>query len=182
MQQETEIIQRCLQGDREAFKRVVKQYQQMVFTLGIRLLGDESEARDVVQETFVRVWEKRRKYKPEYAFSTWIYSIASHLCMNRLERKRPQRLREGDEAALCRFLERDDPQRQLENKELASIVRALAEGLGSKQRVVFTLTQIEGLGSEEVGTITGMDASQIKSNLYAARKIIREKLSKLGYE
>ena len=182
MQQKTEIIQLCLQGDREAFKGVVKQYQQMVFTLGIRLLGDEAEARDVVQETFVRVWEKRRKYNPEYAFSTWIYSIALHLCMNRLEHKRPQRLKEEDEAALCRFLEHDDPQRQLENKELAAIVRALAEGLGSKQRVVFTLTHIEGLSSEEVGAITGMDATQIKSNLYAARKIIKAKLSKLGYE
>ena len=52
----------------------------------------------------------------------------------------------------------------------------------SKQRVVFTLTQIEGMSSEEVGAITGMDATQIKSNLYAARKIIKAKLSKLGYE
>lgn len=63
-----------------------------------------------------------------------------------------------------------------------SIVRLLAEGLSAKQRLVFTLCQLEGLPSSEVEQITGMDARQVKSNLYVARQTIRKRLKELGYE
>ena len=80
------------------------------------------------------------------------------------------------------FLSEDTAHRQLENKELASIVRTLTAELGDKQRVVFTLCQLEGLESDEIEEITGMDAQQVKSNLYAARQNIKKRLKKLGYE
>ena len=88
-----------------------------------------------------------------------------------------------DERVLHNFAaESNSPGRQLENSEWVAIVRLLAEGLSEKQRLVFTLCQLEGLSSDEVERITGIDARQIKSNLYVARQTIRKRLKDLGYD
>ena len=87
-----------------------------------------------------------------------------------------------DEQVLRNFAADGDSQRTLENSEWVSMVRLIADGLGDKQRLVFTLCQLEGLSSEEVEQITGLDARQVKSNLYVARQTIRKRLKELGYE
>ena len=87
-----------------------------------------------------------------------------------------------DEKVLRRFASDVDTHRTLENQEWVSIVRMLADNLSTKQKLVFTLVQLEGLSSQEVEEITGFDAKQVKSNLYVARQTIREQLKKLGYD
>ena len=87
-----------------------------------------------------------------------------------------------DEQSLRSYAADNDSQRTLESSEWISIVRLMAEGLSDKQRLVFTLCQLEGLSSEEAEEITGLDARQIKSNLYVARQTVRKRLKELGYE
>ena len=87
-----------------------------------------------------------------------------------------------DETVLREYATVNDPQRQLENGEWVAILRLLSDNLSDKQRLVFTLSHLEGLDSTEISAITGMDAKQIKSNLYVARQTIREQLKRLGYE
>lgn len=87
-----------------------------------------------------------------------------------------------DISVLRQYATEDDSQRILENNEWISIVRMLAEGLSEKQRLVFTLCQLEGLSTQEAEEITGQNAQQIKSNLYVARQTIRKRLKELGYE
>ena len=86
-QTEHDIIIRCQQGDKQAFRWVVKMHQQMVFSLALKMLCDEEEAKDMVQDTFIRVWQSIRDYDPQRTFTTWLYTIASRLCMDRLKRK-----------------------------------------------------------------------------------------------
>ena len=145
------------------------------------MLADEEEAKDVVQETFIRVWQRISDYDPQKSFTTWLYTIASRLCLDLLKQKRRILPLPEDERVLQRFANTDS-QQTLENSEWVSIVRMLAEGLSPKQKLVFTLCQLEGLPSTEVEQITGMDAKQVKSNLYAARQTIRTRLKHLGYE
>ena len=83
---------------------------------------------------------------------------------------------------LRRYASDTDSHHALENREWVSMVRLMAEGLSSKQRLIFTLCQLEGLPSSEVEKITGMNARQVKSNLYAARQTIRKRLKGLGYD
>ena len=78
---DNEILTRCQRGDKTAFKWVVKRYQQMLFSLSLKMLGDEEEAKDVVQETFIRVWQNFRNYDPKRSFTTWLYTIASVRCL-----------------------------------------------------------------------------------------------------
>ena len=182
MEQISNIISRCQQGDREAFRWVVETHQRMVFSLALKMLCDEEEAKDMIQETFIRVWQSIRSYDPQKTFSTWVYTIASRLCIDRLKRVRRIVALPSDEMALRRFATDGDNQLELENREWVSIVRTIAEGLSDKQRLVFTLCQLEGLSSAEVEQITGLDARQVKSNLYVARQTIRKRLTDLGYE
>ncbi len=87
-----------------------------------------------------------------------------------------------DKTVFRQFTSNIDNQKTIENKEWIAIVKVLAEGLSEKQRLVFTLCQLEGLSSSEVEQITGWDAKQVKSNLYVARQTIRERLKQMGYE
>ena len=143
----------------------------MVFSLALKMLCDEEEAKDLVQETFLRVWQHINDYD----------TIASRLCLDRLKNMRHTISLPEDESVLRQFAV-NDSQRSLENNEWVAIVRTMAEGLSTKQRLVFTLCQLEGLSSSEVEQITGLDARQVKSNLYVARQTIRERLKHLGYE
>ena len=177
-----DIITRCQRGDKDAFRWVVQTHQRLVFSLALKMLCDEEEAKDVVQETFIRVWQRIRDYDQEKAFTTWVYTIASRLCLDRLKRTSRIVSLPEDELVLCHFASDTDSHRIVENKEWTSIVRMMAEELSDKQRLVFTLCQLEGLSSDEVEQITGLDARQVKSNLYVARQTIRKRLKELGYE
>ena len=179
---ERDMITRCQQGDKDAFRWVVQTHQRMLFSLALKMLCDEEEAKDMVQETFIRVWQRIRDYNPDRTFSTWIYTIASHLCLDRLKRTNRIVAVPDDELVVRRFASNSDSQRMLENQEWVALVRTMAEGLSDKQRLVFTLCQLEGLSSEEAQEITGLDARQVKSNLYVARQTIRKRLIDLGYE
>ena len=179
---ENHIITACKKGDKEAFRWVVHTYQRMIFSLALKMMADEEEAKDVVQETFIRAWLNIGEYDPQKPFATWLYMIGSRLCIDRLKSVKILRITPQDEQALHRFASSDDSQQTLENHEWISIVRLLADGLSTKQRLVFTLCQLEGQTSAEVEQITGMDAAQVKSNLYVARQTIRKRLKELGYE
>ena len=181
-QKERDIITQCQQGNKDAFRWVVQTHQRMLFSLALKMLCDEEEAKDMVQETFIRVWQSIRTYNQEKPFTTWIYTIASRLCLDRLKRKKRVIAMPDDEQALRRLASDNDSQRELENQEWVAIVRTMAEGLSDKQRLVFILCQLEGLSSEEAEQITGLDARQVKSNLYVARQTIRKRLNELGYE
>lgn len=176
-----DIIERCRCGDQAAFRMVVQAYQQMVFTLAFRLLCDEEEAKDMVQETMIKVWVNFASYTPSQNLRNWIYTIAIRLCFDRLKKKAPIEPLPEDEEYFSQYVSDSDTERELENHELLSVIKTLVGRLSPKQRVVFTLVHLENLNTEEVEQITGMDAAKIKSNLYVARKTIREQLKQLGY-
>lgn len=176
-----EILKRCQRGDKDAFRRVVQAYQRLVFSLSLKMLLDEEEAKDIVQETFIRVWQNIGNFDTARPFVTWLYTIATRLCLDRLKGMRRVLPLPDDESLLRHFASDADTSRTIENREWTAVVRMLAEGLSTKQRLVFTLCHFEELTSEEVEEITGMDARQVKSNLYVARQTIRKRLKALGY-
>ena len=180
--EESQILSRCKSGDKTAFRWVVETYQRRAFSLALKMLANEEEAKDVVQEAFIRVWQEFDGYDVQRPFSTWLYTIASRLCIDHLKRMRRLLPLPEDERVLQRFVADTDCQRTLENSEWVAIVRMLANELSPKQKLVFTLCQLEGLPSTEVEQITGLDARQVKSNLYVARQTIRKRLTHLGYE
>ncbi len=176
------LIDNCKSGDTRSFGALVSEFQPLVFRFAFHLLCDEEEAKDVVQESFVKVWFNLNKYNSEYRFATWLYKISGNLCYDRL-RSMKHISRETDISTIMDsvsdIVSSENIETHLANKELKEIIIGLTNNLTPKQKLVFTLIDIEELDSHEVEQITGLSAGKIKSNLYLARKCIKEKLNKI---
>lgn len=171
-----ELIDRSKQHDENAFRRLVEGHQNLVYALAFRLLCNEEEARDAVQETFIKVWLNLKSFDRNRKFSTWLYAIAANLCYDKLKsshgfsRKIPlEKLHE--------VLSNEDVEKRMMDKELGVLIATLTEELTPKQKLVFTLSDLEDLETEEIIQITGMTTGQIKSNLFLARQALRKKLN-----
>ncbi len=177
-----QIIQRSKRGDKEAFSVIVRHYGRMIFSLALKMMHDEDEAKDIVQETLIKLWLNIEHYDTQQSLTTWIYTIAARLCLDKLKSTHPHSPLPDDEKIFHDYAREADPHERLENREWVAITKTLAYGLSPKQKIVFTLCLLEGLSSQEVEKITGLSATQVKSNLYAARQNIKEKLKQSGYE
>ncbi|MDL2296439.1 sigma-70 family RNA polymerase sigma factor [Bacteroidales bacterium OttesenSCG-928-E04] len=171
-------IERCKNGDQQAFRLVVEKYQSQVFSLIFRIIHDENDAQDLTQETFIRVWTNIKGYDSQKKFITWVYRIATNLCFDKLKSANyaKKKLTVGFENLTHALLDLETGERKLLNNELGEIIRSLTEQLTPKQKIVFTLKDLEGFEAEEISKITFLSPQKIKSNLFLARKKIREKL------
>lgn len=174
-----ELIEASKRNDNNAFREIVENYQSMIYSLCFRLMCDEEEAKDTVQETFIRVWMNLRRYNPERKFSTWIYTIATNLCFDKLKASKTHLQIKAIDETLNDLMSSDNIEQDLINAELVHLIVALTDTLTPKQKIVFTLRDLEALEIDEVCQITGLSAKQIKSNLFLARQAIRNKLGRL---
>ena len=174
------LVERSKRNDTAAFRQLVEECQPFVFRLAFRLLCSEDEAKDIVQETFIRVWLHLHKYHPQTRFSTWLYKIVCNLCYDRLRAKNrsPGNAAMDSDLSEVNLPAEHDIEQSVINRDLKECILALTHNLTPKQRLVFTLRDIEGLELEEVGKITGMSNAKIKSNLYLARQYIRKKMER----
>lgn len=175
-----ELIVLSRQNDSMAFRKLVEAYQSMVYTLAFRLLCNEEDAKDIVQETFIRVWKHLDSFNTKLKFSTWLYTIAANQCYDKLKKaKHNYTVRVEDLNAISEFISNENIEKTLINAELAQIIPTITAELTPKQKLVFTLRDLEGLEIEEIQSITGLSGAKIKSNLYLARQYIRKKIENL---
>ncbi|MDR0835814.1 MAG: sigma-70 family RNA polymerase sigma factor [Tannerella sp.] len=172
-------IQELQDGSIKAFEAMVREFQPLVFRFVFRLLCNEEDAKDIVQETFIKVWLNLKRYKPQYQFVTWLYKIAGNLCYDNLRSKK-QGL---EDVSLTTFdltvSSPENMEQSIINRELKEWILFFTGQLTPHQKLVFTLSDIEEMETKEIETITGLSASKIKSNLYLARKFIRDKINQL---
>ncbi len=175
-----ELIVLSRQNDSQAFRKLVEAHQAMVYTLAFRLLCNDDDAKDIVQETFIKVWKNLERFKPELKFSTWLYTIAANQCYDKLRKaKHNYTLRLDDTNVISEFISNENIEKTIINEELSQIILSLTGNLTPKQKLVFTLRDLEGLEIEEIISITGLSAEKIKSNLYLARQFIRKKIENI---
>ncbi|NOX47121.1 MAG: RNA polymerase sigma factor [Chlorobi bacterium] len=177
-------IEKARKGDREAFGKLVKEHQQYAFNLAFRIACNEEDARDIVQESFIKIWKNMRLFEPNMKFTTWMYKIVSNTAIDFL--RSAKRAIKVDIDGFHEKLEQinfEHPETQLNNKETGQLIRLISETLSEKQKLVFVLRDLEGLKPNEVGAILDLPETSIKSNLYHARKAIKEKLLEIfSYE
>jgi len=173
-------IERAKEGDKGAFRELVERHQGYAFALALRLLGDETEAEDIVQETFIRIWKNMHKFDVERKFTTWMYTIATNLARDRLRSRKRSRERFAGtyDDTLAAIAGGSNPEIRFSNRELAEIITELTAELSPTQRIVFTLRDLQDLSVSEVCAITDLSAASVKTNLHFARKAIRDKLER----
>jgi RNA polymerase sigma-70 factor (ECF subfamily) len=174
-----DLIDRCKRGETQAFGTLMTEFQALVFRLSFRLLGNEEEAKDVVQDVFIKIWLQMNKYDPQYGFSTWIYKITCNLCYDRLRSVKhfPDFFQASENILETNMASPENMEASVINKELNEWIVYFTGELSPKQKLVFTLSDIEEMDVDEIKTITGLSAEKIKSNLYLARKQIKDKIN-----
>lgn len=168
------LIEECRGGNLKNFRKLVELTSPFAFSVAFRMLGDEDQAKDVVQETMVTIWQKLRKIRSAEVYRTWIYRIVMNKCYDQLRSRKRNPEFVPDEKTWQLLSDRicENPSRELENSETARIINLLSEKLSPKQKAVFVLSDIEQLSHDEISAITGMSKTGIKSNLHHARKSI----------
>jgi RNA polymerase sigma-70 factor, ECF subfamily len=177
---EQALIEECRKGDFRNFRKVVASASPFAFSVAFRMVGDEDIAKDIVQETMVTIWEKIGTIKSPEAFKTWLYRITYNKCCDCLRKKKVNAEVRTDEKGwkLISDTVFSEHNSELENKEMAMIIKTLTEKLSPKQKAVFVLCDLEDLSHEEISEITGMSRRNLKANLHFARKRIGEMIER----
>ena len=180
MDQERSWLAAARQGDRNAFGRLVEAYQGPVYNLTYRMLGNAQEAEDAAQETFLRAYRKLDSYDPARKFSTWLLSIASHHCIDRLRRRRLTWLSLEDENLPPETMtsEQPGPERCALQSEHEAQIQALLGTLSADYRTVVVLHYWHDLSYEEIAQTTGSTVSAVKSRLFRARRMLAQQLQR----
>ncbi|MGD9628870.1 MAG: sigma-70 family RNA polymerase sigma factor [Pyrinomonadaceae bacterium] len=183
-----ELIANARNGDDDAFGEIVSRYKNQITNFLYRFLNDYDEAVDLAQETFVRVYFALDRYHTEYAFSTYLYRIASNLAISEI-RKRKRRtilsltgLFQSDEESSMEFQPPDSrplPDREVVDNEQSRVIANAIAALPPKYRTPIILRDVEGCSYEEVAEIMQLGLGTTKSRISRARGLLRERL--LGY-
>ena len=175
-----ELIEECRGGNFNNFRKLIEVTSPFAYSVAFRMLGNEDQAKDVVQETMVTIWQKLKKIKTAEVYKTWIYRIVVNKCYDeiRMRKRNPEFVTDEKTWELIANRISEGPSATLENGETAKIINMLTKKLSSRQKAVFVLSDLEGMSNDEVSVIIGIGKSAVKANLYYARKSISEKLGK----
>lgn len=176
--------------DAGAFDKLVVKYQDMIFNLCYRLIGDYDEAHDCAQETFIKVYRNLNSFKFKSSFSTWIYRIAVNTCKNYITssaiRMKMKMIRIDNPGRPGNGMQSIDIQDQssnpailFERREKERDIQMAIESLPRNQRILVVLRDIEGRTYEEIAAITGLKSGTVKSKLSRARQNLRERLKEV---
>jgi len=172
------LVDRLRRGDPRAFEDLVIAYQHRVFGVALRMLGNRAEAEELAQEVFLRVHRAIGEFRGEAKLSTWLYAIASRLCLNRLASGERRMTRYGDEA-LTRLASREiSPAEEVERSELETALHRAIAALSDERRMVVVLRDLEGLSYEEIAAALELELGTVRSRLHRARMDLREKLER----
>ena len=172
-------------GDQEAFAQLVQRYQRLVFNLVYRMLQQYDEATEITQDTFLAAWQGLPSFRGDARFPTWLYRIAYNCSLKQLElRKRDRALQVALEAE--KTLENaDDEQREnaeLDARDRQLLIQEHLSHLPAKYRIVLILRHLQDMTYEEMAEILTMPIGTIKTHLFRARNLLKERLLSLKRE
>lgn len=179
-----DLIERFQKGDLYAFDLIVKRYKDQLLNFVYRFVGNQEEAEDIVQETFLRVYRKRKAYKRIAKFSTWIYTIAGNLSRTELRRRKRRKLFSVSDMG---FEDRDyeisdegyNPESQVEGRLQEEIIQKEINNLSPKFREVIILRDIQELSYEEISKIIKVPIGTVKSRVNRGRLKLQSRLKDL---
>ncbi len=181
-----ELVRRSQAGNSEAFEELVRRYERKVYSITYRMMGNEQDASEALQDTFLRAFRFLPKFQFKSSFYTWLYRIATNVSLTRLRKRKSPPIVSldepvGDDGDLP--LEIPDykysPEEMMRRRELHEALQKSVESLPADYRSVVVLRDLEGLSNEEVGKILNLSVPAVKSRLHRGRLVLREKLA--GY-
>lgn len=176
-------IKEILKGDQNAYADVVELYKDKVFQICYRMLGNRHEAEDLAQEAFVRAYVNIQSYNINLKFSTWLYRIATNLCIDRIRKKKPDYYLDQEVAGtdgLTMYstipVKSKLPEEEVESMELQQMIQNEIARLPEKYRSVIILKYIEELSLKEISEILDLPLGTVKTRIHRGREVLRRQL------
>ncbi len=175
------LMARIGEGDHAAFRELVERHQNAVIGTVAKMLGSASEAEDISQQVFLRIWRNARRYRPDAKFTTYLYTITRNLVFNESRRRSRKREVSSDEREEGGHhqIEGDPakrPDAELLQDELRQAVDTAISALPEAQRMAVVLRRYEQMPYEEIAEVLNLSVSAVKSLLFRARTTLRESL------
>jgi RNA polymerase sigma-70 factor (ECF subfamily) len=177
------LIDRAKRGDTDAFRLLLERHSRNVFALAFRMTGNEFDAEDVVQETFLRAFRQLENYESRASFGTWVYRIASNYALDLIRSRRRHESRVGalaeeDTRGLLDSVASNDPQpdRLLYGAQVRVRIQGALAELSDQERTAFLMRHFHGMSIDEIGAVLGTATSATKNSIFRAVRKLRDAL------
>jgi len=167
-----DLMARISRGDERAFRLLARRYLHRALGLARRVLGNEADAEEIVQEALLRVWLNAARWRPTAAFRTWFYRVVLNLCLNRKRRAPFTALADVEEPADPA----PDALLEIEHRQTDRLLSAAIARLPDRQRAAVVLTYQEGMSNAETAAVLGTSISGVETLLVRARRALRAAL------
>lgn len=179
-------IEQVLKGDQSAYADIVNLYQHKLYQVCYRMLNNKQESEDIAQEAFIRAYINLHTFDQKRKFSTWIYRIATNLCIDRIRKKKPDYYLDAEVAGTdgldmySKIASTEQlPEQQLEQMELQERIQYEISRLPEKYRSVIVLKYIEELSLQDISEILDMPLGTVKTRIHRGREALRKQLTNL---
>ncbi len=182
---ETEIIQKLQQGNEQAFKQLVENYQKLVVNTCFGMVHNTEDAEDIAQEVFIEVFRSIQNFRADSKISTWLYRIAVNRSLNFIrDNKRKKWVHSIEELVKgisrqvgeIQNINNETPVSELEKSQRAKILHAAIDSLPENQKTAFTLNKYEDLSYKEISEVMNLSVSSVESLIHRAKIKLQEKL------
>ncbi len=171
------LIRAFKKGDQKAFEKLFNQYHKKLYAYLMRLLGSKEDAEEIVQESFIKIWERREEFIEGYPFDALLFKIAKNAFLNFTREKVNRRVFE-DHFHLLVDLDTSEADDYIIFKETREIIRLLIDGMPPRRREVFIMKKIEGLSRKEIAEKMGISIITVDSHLLKANNYLKDELKK----
>jgi RNA polymerase sigma-70 factor (ECF subfamily) len=176
-----ELVARSRTGDMDSFNQLILRWERPIYALAYRVIGQEEDARDVAQETFLRAFRALPGFKGQAKFSSWIYRIALNLCRDWIRRKRRTPVSQmPEDVDLSELASEQGPTESVEDlvarRELSAVVEEVMALLPEEQRTAVILKEYHGMTFQEIADLQGCPLSTVKTRLYQGLSVLRKHL------
>ncbi|MFC1712452.1 RNA polymerase sigma factor [Candidatus Poribacteria bacterium] len=171
--EDAELVRLCQDGDMTAFEQLFHRHQDRVYSVAIRMMNNPEDALDMTQEIFLRAYQKISKFKFTSAFSTWLYRLATNLCIDELRKRK----RSANTTPLEEAISQSDgntPEDDAISKDREKRIWQAINSLKEKERAIIVLRDIEGLSYKEIAEVFGCSLGRVKSRIHEARQKLKD--------
>ena len=172
---DTMLMERCNNGDPQAFEMLLARYEKPVFNAAYRMLNSPDDARDVTQTVFLKVFEHLDQYDPKYRFFSWIYRITLNESINWLKKTNRLDVLDGETADTA-----SGPEQEASNEQLSEGMQAALKTISPDYRAVIVLKHLLGCSDQDISDDLEIPEQKVKSRLYTARQRLQETLTEHG--
>ncbi|HPF35944.1 sigma-70 family RNA polymerase sigma factor [bacterium] len=187
--EDLKLIRRCKRGEEAAFAELLARYRNAIYGLCFRMTRRSEDARDLAQEVFIKVFSLLDRYDETYAFSSWIFRIATNHCIDHLRRNRLKFLSldgytdaEGDEIEMQIPHQGPQPDRVLMNREAMERLEEVVDDLPPHYRAIILLRHDQELAYEEIAQIMDLPLGTVKARIHRARNLVMKMLKERSYD